>query len=496
MVSCCTILAVVATLAAAPDTAQPETAGLTPIEITCLDDHATGYATFQSHNQKVLSSRGGIFTTHIRSRNKPYTAQQWRLSRSVDGGTRFATIYEATHATNLAVTETDKAGNVYLARPDFIDHHAYLYRFFTKDGYAKPVVTKIPNAAAGKFAMMIDPARRQLYFFAHNNTFNVIGLDGKIRRSMTLLRAGKHAVLQYPLLSLATDGALHAAWTTQKHGVYLYWDIHHMISRDAGASWTTLDGRPVALPVVADDGGSATRITLDDEFDVHTWLSSLMAKDGKVHFLYMAQTKPQPREHYVRYDVATGRQDVRIRPKFKGDQIKLLGLAGFFAAQPSLKDGPLYCVSNNAGRIACLASDDNGQTWYDYAVTDKTYKPYSIGGCRELTDDGYVIGTFTDQVASTADLSSKCKVYFFKIRAGLSRASVATVKTEDDGVVLTFGDVRGQPSSIRFHDRDGKWGRWQPFRREIRLSQRLTSFQLRSRLNVVSAPQPIAGGDR
>ena len=39
---------------------------LAPIELTCVDRQATGYATFQSHNQKVLSNRRGIFMTYIR----------------------------------------------------------------------------------------------------------------------------------------------------------------------------------------------------------------------------------------------------------------------------------------------------------------------------------------------------------------------------------------------------------------------------------------------
>src|SRR5947208_1019140 len=62
------------------------------IEITCVDSEATGYGTFQSHNQKVLSNANGIFMTHIRTRNEAYTAQQWRLSRSADGGKNFKTI--------------------------------------------------------------------------------------------------------------------------------------------------------------------------------------------------------------------------------------------------------------------------------------------------------------------------------------------------------------------------------------------------------------------
>ena len=70
-------------------------AGAAPvnIQLTHVDDVTTGYGTFQSHNQKVLSNRSGIFMSHLRSQNEPYTAQQWRLSRSTDGGRSFATVY-------------------------------------------------------------------------------------------------------------------------------------------------------------------------------------------------------------------------------------------------------------------------------------------------------------------------------------------------------------------------------------------------------------------
>ena len=35
------------------------------IELTCVDDKATGYGTFQSHNQKVLQTKGGIWPALI-----------------------------------------------------------------------------------------------------------------------------------------------------------------------------------------------------------------------------------------------------------------------------------------------------------------------------------------------------------------------------------------------------------------------------------------------
>ena len=87
------------------------------IDLTLVDDKAIAYATFQSHNQKVISNRHGIFITYVRKSNKNYTAQQWRLARSTDGGKSFTTVFEETRATSAPVLETDKQGRLFLARP-------------------------------------------------------------------------------------------------------------------------------------------------------------------------------------------------------------------------------------------------------------------------------------------------------------------------------------------------------------------------------------------
>jgi hypothetical protein len=386
------------------------------IELTRVDDEAIGYATFQSHNQKVVSNRHGIFLTHLRTRNQAYTAQTWRLSRSTDGGQSFATVHEATHATNPPVIETDDDGNVYLVRVDFSDGSAYLHRFLADRQFREPIITEIPGAAAGKYAMFLDPQRQQLYFFAHNNSFHVIGLDGTVHRSLRLLRPGPNAVLQYPLLSLGRDGTLHAAWTTQKHGKYLYWDIHHMLSSDAGDRWYHLDGTPLTPPVIADQDGGALRITLEDEYDVHTWLSCFLVKGGKIHFMYQAQTKPS-RQHYVRYDIASGKRDQHRQPEFRGTSVQIRGLDGFFATRTTSADSPLYCVGHDQGRVACLVSKDNGDTWQDYARTEEVFSLYSLGGCRQTTEDDDIIGTFTDQAGSNLTTDRKSKVYFFRIKS-------------------------------------------------------------------------------
>lgn len=466
--------------------------GLTRIDTVCVDDHATGYGTFQSHNQKVVSNRKGIFMTHIRTRNEPYTAQQWRLSWSKDGGKTFTTVYEATNATSAPAMETDEADNIYLARPDFVDGNAYLYRFLASENYAQPHISTIPNGSAGKYCAMYDGGRKQLYYFAHNNTFHLLGLDGTVRKSYNILQTGSSAALQYPLLSLATDGTLYAAWTTQKHGVYMYWDIHCMQSKDGGETWQKLDGTPLALPVVADQNGPTDRITLDDEFEVHTWLSNFLAKDRKLHFFYQAQTQPS-RYHYMRYDLVKAAREIDLSPEFKGEKLSMIGLDGFFAARASLPNSPLYATFNWQGHIACVASDDNGETWYDYAVSEKVFKPYSIGGCRELTSDGCIIGSFTDQQSSTLDPGGGCPVDFIKIRAGLSSAKVADFRYRKGKATLAFTEVRGQPVEIRLGSAEGKWGKWYPFTATVTIpsKERPTQFRLKSRMGVDSESSPI-----
>jgi len=406
--------------------ARAAAAELAAIELTCVDDAATGFGTFQSHNQKAVANRRGIFMTHIRTRNEAYTAQQWRLSWSRDGGKSFATLYEATHATNPPVIESDAHDNLYLVRADFIDGDAYLYRFLAADDYRQPLVSRIPGGAAGKFSMALDAQRGQLHYFAHNDSLHRIALSGEVRSRIDLLCPGRVALLQYPLLSLDSAGVLHAAWTTQQHGNYLYWDIRYLQSADGGASWTTMAGEPAALPAIADEGGPADRITLADENEVHTWLANFLVRDGHAHFLYLAQADP-PRQHYVRYDLATARRAVDLQPEFRGETLSLRSLDGFFATRAAQPQSPLYVVARDAAasRLACLVSRDNGATWHDHAVSPEVANPYSIGGCREIAPDGSIIGSFTEQRGATTDPGGQSRVHFFRIPADPRAADAA-----------------------------------------------------------------------
>lgn len=85
------------------------------IQLTLVDGQAIGFATFQSHNQKVVSNRHGLFITYVRRANADYRAQLWRLARSTDGGKSFTTVLEETRATSAPALEPN-SGRVFLFR--------------------------------------------------------------------------------------------------------------------------------------------------------------------------------------------------------------------------------------------------------------------------------------------------------------------------------------------------------------------------------------------
>lgn len=404
---------------------RPATPG--GVELTCVDDRACGYATFQSHNQKVVANAGGIFMTYLREDNEkdPAQASVWRLVRSTDGGKTFTTVYEGRNNCRAPCIETDAAGNLYLAHPEYGSRAAprrefRFYRFDVARGYKTPRISVFGGVScAAKYAMAYDAKRGRFYIATQYGHLLTVTADGKLLRDVAVLKAaGPKGCTQYPLLQVDRAGMLHHAWTTVKRGAPIYWDIHYMLSADGGATWKTPPATPLKPPIVPDNTGPTLRITLDDEFEPNTWLSSFMAKAGKLHFVYLSRGKPA-RQHYMRYDLATGRREIDRQPRFAGKTIALSGLDGFFASQAGRPNSDLYCVMHDRGRIACLASRDNGATWRDHARSDQTLAPYAIGGSPQITPDGYLIGSFTHPPRA----GQPAKVYFFRIRARPGRQS-------------------------------------------------------------------------
>lgn len=392
---------------------------LRPIELTVIDDQTLHGATFQSNTQHVVANRHGVFCAYIKTRNEAYDAQNWRLVRTTDSGKTFSLVAEGIDATNPPVLETDGEGNVYLCRVDWKNRRTSIDLLSAATGFSRSKTLVIDHAAGGKFAMAVDRRRGQVCFITLNGVFHRVDLDGKQAKPLPLLGRGERAVLQYPTLQFDERGDLYFTWTTVAHGKYLYYDIHAIRSTDGGDRWETLAGRGLTPPLAADDSGPADTITAQGEEEFSTWLASSLSRHGKLHAIYETHSNPR-RYNYVRIDTRSGREDVRISPRFGGKTLSLRGLDGGLASRANDPTAPLFAVVRDADktRIACLRSDDQGNSWRDWAVAEATVAPYAIGVCREITEDGHVVGTYTDAIEPSNNPVGKSKVYFFRIAVG------------------------------------------------------------------------------
>jgi hypothetical protein len=412
-----------------------------PIQVIRIADQVPMYATFQSHNQKVVENRYGIFLTYL-DKVKPISGRcphfptppcydspyLWKLVRSTDSGRTFRTVYEAIADTRAPSLETDSSGNLYLFVTEYSPGHddAFLYRFRSAQSFDAPQITRIPGAASAKYTSYLDDGRHRLYYMNSNGgvpNFYIFDLNGALLHSAQLLRNGPHADVQYPHLAMS-GATLCAAWTTSLESRYLYWDIHFMCSEDGGLTWRKGDGTPLSLPVVADETGAADSLILSDEYGSHNWLASMAAHGGYLHFMYESQL-PVIREHYLRFDPVKHSLDVNIYPVLQGESLSVRNLDGFFASDTGAASGLLYVVSTDfitggANRIVVLASADSGRTWFDYAVSPPFSRPYSIGGARLARRGASILGTFTNLVLPDSGATANVnEVWFFRVGARL-----------------------------------------------------------------------------
>lgn len=170
-----------------------------------------------------------------------------------------------------------------------------------------------------------------------------------------------------------------------------------MISGDGGHVWkTSINASLLTLPVAADDTGPTNRITLTDEFGPDTFLAAVYARDDSVHFMY--DVYEITRQHYVRADTISGTITKNIWPTWRAGASELHAFDGFFVSR---QDGWLFAAgAGDDARLVIFASDDDGETWLDYARSDPMptgYAIYSVSGSRSITPDGYILGAFTEQ---------------------------------------------------------------------------------------------------
>lgn len=390
----------------------PNTAlALEPIEITTIDPYATPYGTFGSYNQHVVHNQHGIFITYKKTQENDQDLGIWRMYLSRDGGKTFFSLGEAKTNSKPPALETDKHGNVYLASGG---DNPQLCAYRPVDNYVNPTCVNIPNSSSGKFALAYDHVRQQLYYFSHYAVFSIFDTNLNLKKSYQFGApfAGPSASYQYPLLTLDEVGNLYAAWTTVKNGAYLYHSIHSVKSLDGGESWQKLDGTPLNTPIPPDEAGPTDRITLNDEYDVHTWLKQLFVKNNKLYFPYTAQFTT-PRYHFSRYDLTTGKKDQDV--PWNGPTLDLSELHGFCASKSVDPTYPIYCASRGTNNnLNVVVSYDQGKSWHDHGTgkDQGDYNIWSTGGYREITSDGHLIGTYTN-----LHQDGTSQVRFFKIKA-------------------------------------------------------------------------------
>jgi hypothetical protein len=409
-----------------------------PISVVLVNTPGDGRAgVFQSHNQKVVSNANGIFMTYIETTPTDTTSGTWRLARSTDGGQSFTNVYQGSDFTAPPALETDENDNIYLTYPTYgVSMH--FARFSPVNGYTAPDITRTYNGVncAAKFAMAYDRQRQQFYLASQYGQLLTVNMQGDLLRNLQLFSASQgYSATAYPHLfveSATTSSVLHYAVTTAdtKDGgnKIPYESIRYVKSPDGGLSWQAMGGAPISTPTTPEPNGPSTMINLADEITPwSTWLSTMHVMGGKVHFAYHTGDPWDPayfnnpghidRQHYMRFNETSGVREIDSWSQWgtwTGTSITISTTDGLLASNPNDPSSPLYMVgASTAGHLSALVSLDNGSIWMDYATNSLSIGLYAIGGCRQVTADGKVIGSFSGKAKSGAPW----RTYFFSMPA-------------------------------------------------------------------------------
>lgn len=388
----------------------------------------TGLSTFQSHNQKVVANTNGVFMTYLDT-CADTSPNIWRLARSTDGGQSFTTVYQGSDYTKAPAMETDESNNIYLAYPTYGSSMHFL-RFSANNGYTSPGISQTyagVNCAA-KYAMAYDQPRQRFYIATQYGRLLTVDKSGNLLNNQQVFSSNSgNSGAAYPNVCVDTAGVLHFGETVADGGNNIpYQSIRYVKSTDGGATWQAMRGTLLTTPTTPEPTGPSDMINLPDEvFPLSTWLSAMHVKQGKVHFTYRAVNPWVPsyfglvttlveRQHYMRFNGSTGVRELdswSAWGAWQGTGITLAGVDGLLASNPNNPSGPVYAVqASTDGHLSALVSLDNGSTWVDYATTSQGLSGiYAVGGCRTLTPDGKVIGSFS------AVSGGLWRTYFFSL---------------------------------------------------------------------------------
>jgi len=395
----------------------PVAYSLAPVIVTPIDMNCTWQATFGSYKNQLVENQNGIFMAYYWLYNPRPWQGYWNLLRTEDMGETFEVVYTPPlQGSCVPCVETDEDGNVHLVSSYLQGGNQpfYYHRFLADEGYHDPWIFEHGgDCRSEKYTVFLDQDSSRLYLF--NNQGVLITFDAttgeRLSRRIYAYSSGGKAFIQYPHVYVE-NGTIYHAWTTQRWtggGDYVYYNIHVVKSPDGGITWQLLNGTRLDIPFVPDDTGPVPGIVEEFELLEHTWLNSLMVKDGKAHLCYFSNRGGNTYV-YVRIDLQTGQIDRRFEPR--GETITPSGNGGFFATAP---DQPLYLVSTNKSHIVALVSEDNGESWHDLAVGPRMQSGYDswgveyVTGCREVTGAG-IIGSFTLHHSDATH-----SAYFFRI---------------------------------------------------------------------------------
>lgn len=403
--------------------------------------HFVAYGTFQSHYQKVVSTKNGIFAAFLAS----YVADSsdsrndmgaWEIVKSVDGGQTFQTVYSLETSSKTPCLEADAEGNLHLAYASNRWNDLIYSKLQASENYSQLHSVTVPGAGAGKYSCAISDKGKVFVYLGWEQLVRFDLQNMQVLDSRTYFKSGPNGHPQYPHLVFQPEkNYLLAAWTTISvndiNGRPNYRDIRYAVSYDFGLSWkSTTTSENLILPIIADEtGGTATPILSSDYINTiqsqeqgvpwENWLDSATFVGNYLYFAYFntGENNSDYQTRFVRSGLYhnDGAKPV-VLERFKGETIELNSNGLYFTTHTLPDIGTvIYAVgSTSKYELASLYSEDKGVTWHDHAISEpENHQPYAITGSKTVTAEGDIIGEYT----SFPQLGEhEGKVKFFKIK--------------------------------------------------------------------------------